>query len=707
MFSLLLLIKVTVLLLSALAVTLVMPRASAGARHLVWLSALGALLVLPALAAWSPVRLAIIPAAAFAGTPDILAGRDAGRDASATPTATPTPAPAPTTGGLGAVAANRQAEPGTTAGSSGSAAASQASSATGRVGPATTNLTGATIPGASIGTGSALMLLWGAVALALAGWLGAGALAVRRIVRRAGPLDTGEWRAPLFEIADRLGIATPPRLLRSADITMPFACGFANATIVLPADCDQWSADRRHAVLLHELGHVRRRDLVGHTLGRLACALYWFHPLVWVAAKRLRAESERACDDLAITCGTRASDYAEHLLDIVSKVKGNATPAVALAMARRKEFEGRLLAILDPALVRTAPGRLQGAALMGGLGVLALAVSAAAPVRPSPDRDRIATPAPMAAPKVDGPSNPASTSSSSTTTRTVMEQRQTMRTSLRERSSLPDATKPESEKERDLVSMAAAPLRQGTQAGAKQAVTDERPALLANVLRTDSSAALRKIAAWGLSQYADTDVAADALAYAVGHDASSAVREMAAWALGEGDSNAKAMAALEEAVRRDADQSVRAIAAWSLGQIGDAGAADALAEALTSDNADVRMRAAWALGQIEPKRAPRALVAMLGDKSAEVRELTAWALFKIQDPTTAGALDSALTKEQNEDVERGEIMALASVGEQSVDAIKRLLESKKPGVRELAIKALAGESQHSWPWPWPEPRPQP
>lgn len=93
---------------------------------------------------------------------------------------------------------------------------------------------------------------------------------------------------------------------------------------------------------------MKRRDLVGHTVGRLACALYWFHPLAWTAARNLRAESERACDDLALTFGTRPSDYAEHLLDIVTCVRNHETPSVALALAHRKEFEGRMLAILNP-----------------------------------------------------------------------------------------------------------------------------------------------------------------------------------------------------------------------------------------------------------------------------------------------------------------------------------------------------------------------
>ncbi|MEO8453129.1 MAG: hypothetical protein ABI647_25285, partial [Gemmatimonadota bacterium] len=60
------------------------------------------------------------------------------------------------------------------------------------------------------GAGLTLLVVWAAVALALAGWLAYGAFSVRRIVRRARLLEGPDWQTPLYEIADRLGIGAAP-----------------------------------------------------------------------------------------------------------------------------------------------------------------------------------------------------------------------------------------------------------------------------------------------------------------------------------------------------------------------------------------------------------------------------------------------------------------------------------------------------------------
>jgi len=542
-----------------------------------------------------------------------------------------------------------------------------------------------------LGPGTMLLAAWAAVALALVLWLAYGAWSVRRIVGRAKPLDDPDWQTPLYEIADRLELDAAPRLLRSNDVKMPFAAGLFASTIVLPAESDGWDAERRTAVLIHELGHVRRRDLVGHTLGRLACALWWFHPLVWTAARRLRAESERACDDLALVFGARPSDYAEHLLDIVSCVRDHSTPAVALAMAHRREFEGRMLAILDPELRRRGPGRLQTAALVGGLATLALAVGAAAP---APREDGAPVVASSHMPRglhvqvavADSHSNihvDVDTSDARVTVSTQAERK--------------DVRSPSSS--------ATAALRLATSdTGAEPG---KRAEILAKLLRTDSSASVRRIAAWGLNDFGDSHVAVEALAQAVTGDRDAGVREMAAWSLAEaGDEPAAASTALVKALRTDKDPKVRATATWALGEIGDASAVDALAGLLDSPDAATRELAAWSIGNCGPSRAPQPLVALLRDRERDVRLSAAWALYQIEDGAAAGAIEAAYQRETDPEVRIGLIRALGAMGDSAVDALERLVSSRDTAVRSIAIAALAG-GQASGPWPWPRPEPRP
>lgn len=673
-----LLTKATIILLVALGMTVVMQRASAGARHLVWLVTVAALLFVPALTAWGPLPVRILPAIPTASeqSSSILGSKS--HDAKTGKTDEP------------GVTAPRSATDATPSGIVSNAAISES----------------ALKKGISI-----LFLVWAAVVLVIAVSLGYATLVVRRIVKRARPLDTTDWLNPLWEVSDRLSLDEPPRLLRSEDAKMPFACGLFTPTIVLPAECDFWSLDRRRAVLLHELAHVRRHDLIGHTLGRLACAVYWFHPLVWTAAKQLRSESERACDDLALACGARAADYAEHLLDIVTSVRRDSTPSVALAMARRKEFEGRMLAILDPELRHSSPSRRQSATLIGSLALISIVIGAAAPApRASSEANpSVSVKQVESSPIITEESHPDSYAiigGSKTHANTLTITSQAEHTSMSMSVSAPTAV---AQTEAHSATTRAGLLEVLRQGGTAVKDSDERPALLAKVLATDTSASLRRIAAWGLAEYADRQVATDALSNALRHDSNATVREMAAWALADGHRSPAASDALSAALRGDGNVQVRMISAWALGSVGDRSAIDALTAALSDASPDVRKRALWAIGDLGQKQAPRAVIALLADRDPGVRELAAWSLYQIEDPAAIPALEAALHAEKNnKELQIAYIKALAATGEKSVDALKSLLESTDPEIKSIAVRALAGgNATGPWPWPWPEPRPFP
>jgi beta-lactamase regulating signal transducer with metallopeptidase domain len=712
--TLVLLLKATIILLAALGLTLMMQqRFSAGARHVVWLVTVAALLLVPVLTVWAPIPVRILPAVSSldAGTPEASGFDPAIFDA-------------------GRRAADNSAPVSTDEGARPAGLDASASAPAG----------GAVFAGMS--PVSLLLVIWGAVVLAIASSLAFAALTVRRIVNRSQPLDSRDWLDPLFEVSDRLGLEEPPRVLRSEDAKMPFACGVLNPTIVLPAECDDWTLDRRRAVLLHELAHVKRHDLIGHTLGRVACAIYWFHPLVWTAAKNLRSESERACDDLALSCGARATDYAEHLLDIVTSVRGDATPSVALAMARRKEFEGRMLAILDPELRHSTPSRRQSMTLIGSLAMMAVVIGAAAPAPRAAQEMVEATPAVS----VITPDAPLPGNDFAVTEPAAEQERSDIDIPV-ERSSpakdvanaiassgvgvadaiakaIPKAIVAAAAKATATVSTSVSTSNFNREVnstasrsalldlvkaqGPTTASTDERPTLLARVLLNDANAELRQIAAWGLHEYADGPVASNALATALRRDASAEVREMAAWALHDADGSSTAFDALVAALRGDASSQVRAISAWTLGQIGEQSATEPLTAALADASAEVRRRAIWGLGQVEPREAPRALIAMLNDRDPRTRQMVAWSLFQIEDPAAIPALDAAMRRETSKELQIAYIRALAAVGEKSVDALRGLLESTDPEIKKIAVKALAGgHATGPWPWPWPEPRPFP
>ena len=125
--------------------------------------------------------------------------------------------------------------------------------------------------------------------------------------------------------------------------------GLRRPVILVPAESAAWSEATKRSVLLHELGHIRRGDCLMHLLGRLACVVYWFHPLVWLAARQMRKTSERAADDAVLSSNVAPPEYAEHLVAIAGQLRGiSLFGQAALPMASLSDLEGRVTDILDP-----------------------------------------------------------------------------------------------------------------------------------------------------------------------------------------------------------------------------------------------------------------------------------------------------------------------------------------------------------------------
>jgi beta-lactamase regulating signal transducer with metallopeptidase domain len=314
-------VRGTIILLAALGATALMRRTSASARHLVWLAALTALLLLPVARAFVPEwRVLPVPAVALA----------------------PSAAPAP-----------RAQAPALDAATPSAPSVSEGAS----IDPSTP------VPLRLPADWKTLALLAWAAGAALFGLrLAFGLARLWWLERRATEMTDDEWVRLTDGLSRRLRLGRIVRLLREPAATVPMTWGVFHPVILLPGEADGWEAERRRVVLAHELAHVRRWDALTQWIAHLALALYWFNPLVWVAARKLREEREHACDDAVLEIGTRPVDYADHLLTIVRSLGSAPGPAAALAMARRSQFEGRLLAILDNAVRRNGVSRAAGLA---------------------------------------------------------------------------------------------------------------------------------------------------------------------------------------------------------------------------------------------------------------------------------------------------------------------------------------------------------
>ena len=330
-----LLLKVTLVLLLALLAAGVLRRRAAALRHLLWTATLSGIVLLTLTAPITPqlpVRIAAWRAASL--------------------TATPALGSLPSASGITSEATHLAVAPNA---------------------PTRT-------PGPGLSLAQLVLMLWGAGAFVVTLWYVMGHVGLARIARRAVPLGGGEWNRMGHIAALDQGVKAP-RILRSRAVGSPVIWGLRRPIVLLPHSAQDWSGERCRVVLAHELAHAARGDTIAQFIGTLVCALYWFHPLAWVAARRLRVESEQACDDQVVSRGIPVTDYAGHLLEVARGSQAlRPGGAVAIGMAKPSHFEGRLLALLDERRPRSAPRPRARVLLWSALLTLLVPVALLSPV---------------------------------------------------------------------------------------------------------------------------------------------------------------------------------------------------------------------------------------------------------------------------------------------------------------------------------------
>ena len=113
------------------------------------------------------------------------------------------------------------------------------------------------------------------------------------------------------------GITRQIDLVVSSFALEPGILGIFRPVLLLPKGISDRLTDAQlHAILVHELCHVRRRDNLAATIHMLVEALFWFHPLAWWIGARLVDERERACDEEVLRMGNDPHVYAEGILKV-------------------------------------------------------------------------------------------------------------------------------------------------------------------------------------------------------------------------------------------------------------------------------------------------------------------------------------------------------------------------------------------------------
>ncbi len=212
----------------------------------------------------------------------------------------------------------------------------------------------------------------------------AAALRFRELVRAATPIRDPDWIRSTERLRQRARVRGDTPILSSARVSTPMTGGPLRPAILLPASAESWTPGRREMVVSHELVHVRRRDALWRLVAGAVVALYWFHPLTWLASRLAASARERSCDEEVLALGVRPSAYARHLYSLARELAPGPT-VLALPVVQHPHLESRIMSIL-----KANRPRYSGIRTYAALAVVVLAgmfAACARPVRVDPPAD--------------------------------------------------------------------------------------------------------------------------------------------------------------------------------------------------------------------------------------------------------------------------------------------------------------------------------
>ncbi|MHB1558389.1 MAG: M56 family metallopeptidase [Isosphaeraceae bacterium] len=211
--------------------------------------------------------------------------------------------------------------------------------------------------------GLALIGLWVVGSLTLLIRLAVGQSRMARLRLGAVPADL-EAETLCKTLAHQMRL-DPPSVLRSPFLSSPCLDGLRRPAILLPEEAE---ANLRET-FIHELAHLSRRDGLWNLLRRLASALFWFQPLLWVLSRRIEESAEEVCDDFVVAFGADRTQYAGHLLELAGRTLPPLAPSGVGMISLPSMLGRRIRRILDSSrqLSTRAGRRAVAATLIAGL----------------------------------------------------------------------------------------------------------------------------------------------------------------------------------------------------------------------------------------------------------------------------------------------------------------------------------------------------
>jgi bla regulator protein BlaR1 len=247
---------------------------------------------------------------------------------------------------------------------------------------------------------AALLALHLAGAAAIGGWIVYSWHALRRLTRTCREADDAALRQTFADLARRLALRRPVRLLIAPDDGSPMAFGVLRPAVLLPRSmvCDL-SDDDLAAVLAHELAHHRRRDTWWVLVEDALLLAWWFNPVLWFLVRELRNVREDCCDDLVLATGVIGNaGYCASLVNAAGSVARPRTAHMALGFADRLHpLSRRIQRIMDTTRRRSTRLSVASALVLVVVGLAALpglrVVGAEEPARaeaPAEKREEVA-----------------------------------------------------------------------------------------------------------------------------------------------------------------------------------------------------------------------------------------------------------------------------------------------------------------------------